>query len=197
MAVAASGHLYPRVTEIVFGLVHDGLVLFLRLHVWADGGHEALFEVGLFRLVEPSADLGVIPLPLFLILHLAKQELAFELLARDFLDELHQARFCLHEGVELGVDLRVDFELPRHLLGRFGFCYCHRSSDFGARCFGIGPVTVRFDGLSFWKNLLGRKLGNVRQGFVRVVVGDIASERPDLLHDGFEEALGDLAGGEP
>ena len=51
------------------------------------------------------------PCLLLLVLHFAEQELSFELFARQFLDELHQPGFGLHEGFEPGVDFRVESEL--------------------------------------------------------------------------------------
>ena len=78
-------------------------------------GLQALDQFRLFRLLQPGLDLGIIPLLLLLVLHLAEQELSFELFAWEFLYELHQAGFRLHEGLQPGVYFRVDFELTGQL----------------------------------------------------------------------------------
>jgi hypothetical protein len=47
-------------------------------------------------------DLRVISLLALVVLHFAEQELSFEPFARQFLDELHQAGFRLHEKLRAG-----------------------------------------------------------------------------------------------
>jgi hypothetical protein len=112
---AASAYLHARVADIVLGLIDERLGLFLRLHVGADAGLQILDQFGLFGLFQPGLDLGIISLLLLLVLHLAEQELSFELFAWEFLYELHQAGFRLHEGLQPGVYFRVDFELTGQL----------------------------------------------------------------------------------
>ena len=77
-----------------------------------------------FRLLTSSACSGLssqaltlasYPCLLLLVLHLAEQELSFELFAREFLYELHQAGFRLHEGFQPGVDFGIEFELADQL----------------------------------------------------------------------------------
>ena len=93
-----------------------------------------------FRLLTKSACSGfssqaldpcTVVLPLIAIPHFAEQELSFELFARQFLDELNQAGFCLHEGFEPGVDFGVEFELA------------NQSSLFFGDAITIGPAFLR------------------------------------------------------
>ena len=99
------------VADEVFRLGDDDLLLSFLLHVRADGGLDALHQVGLFRPFEPGFDLRGVVLLLLLVLHFAQEELPLQLLAGEFLDVFDQAGFCLHEGVRPGVDFGVDFEL--------------------------------------------------------------------------------------
>jgi hypothetical protein len=55
-------------------------------------------------LLEPGFDLRVISLLALLVLHFAKQELSFQLFAWQFLYELYQAGFRLHESFEPRVE---------------------------------------------------------------------------------------------
>jgi len=113
------------VANVVFGRGDEGLFLAFGLHVGADGALDALNKVGLLRLGQPGFNLGGVALLLFLVLHLAEEELPLQLFTRQVLDVFDQIRFRLHEGVQLGVDFGVDFEL----LGQFGLffrgCDCH------------------------------------------------------------------------
>ena len=81
------------------------------LYVGADGGLQAIDQFRLFGLLQPSFDLCVITVLLLLVPHFAKQKLSLELFPRKFLDELHQAGFGLHEGLEPGIDFGVEFKL--------------------------------------------------------------------------------------
>ena len=54
---------------------------------------------------------SVISLLALLFLHFAEQELSFKLFARQFLDELHQAGFRIHEGFEPGANFGIELEL--------------------------------------------------------------------------------------
>jgi hypothetical protein len=77
-----SANFDTRVPDIVLGLIDEGLGLFLRFHVWADGGLEALDQFRLFGFLKPRLDLSVLPPFLLLVVHFAEQELSFELFAR-------------------------------------------------------------------------------------------------------------------
>ena len=99
------------IADEVFRLGDDGLLLPLGFHVRADRGFDAFHEVGLFGLFQPGFDLGGIALLLVAVLHLAEQEFPFQLFARQFLDVIDQTGLLLHEGIQFGVDLGVDFEL--------------------------------------------------------------------------------------
>lgn len=101
------------IADEVFRLGDDGLLLPLGFHVGADRGFDAFHEVGLFGLFQPGFDLGGITLLLVAVLHLAEQEFSFQLFPWQILDVFDQTGFLLHEGVQFGVDLGVDFELFR------------------------------------------------------------------------------------
>jgi hypothetical protein len=108
---AVSADFDTHVADVVLGLIDERLGLLFRLYVGADGGLQAIDQIRLFGLLKPGSDLCVITVLLLLVPHFAEQELSFELFARKFLDELHQAGFGLHEGLEPGIDFGVEFKL--------------------------------------------------------------------------------------
>ena len=122
----ASADLDPVIPNVVLGRIDERHFLTFRLHVGADGRLDALDQVSLLRFGQPAFNLGGVAHLLFLILHLAQEELPFELLSGKILHVLNQVGIGLHEGVQLGVNFGVDFEL----LSQFRFflrgCDCHR-----------------------------------------------------------------------
>jgi hypothetical protein len=108
---AVSADFDTQVADVVLGLIDERLGLLFRLHVGAEGGLQALGEFRLFGLLKPGFDLCVIAVLQLLVPHLAKQKLSLELFPRKFLDELHQAGFGLHKGLEPGIDIGVEFKL--------------------------------------------------------------------------------------
>ena len=85
---AASAYLYTRVADVVLGLIYERMGLLFRLHFGADRRLDASHQLGLLGLFEPCLDPCGVVLPLVVIPHFAEQELSFELLARQFRDEL-------------------------------------------------------------------------------------------------------------
>ena len=72
-----------------------------RRHLGADSGFDALDQLDLLRLLKPGFYPCGIVLPLFPFLHLSEQKLLLELLARQLLDELHQARLAFMKASSL------------------------------------------------------------------------------------------------
>ncbi len=100
-------------------MIDDDLLLALRLHDRADHGADRFENLRLLGLFKLGFHLCCVALSLLLILHFAQEELPLQLLPRYLLHELHAARFRPHEGLELRVDLGVNFEL----LGEFLFLF--------------------------------------------------------------------------
>ena len=111
---------HAGVPDVVLRMVHENLLVLLGLYVWTNGCLDALYQIGLFRLLQPGFDLCVITVLLLLVPHFAKQELSFELFAWQFLNELHQAGFRLHKGFEPGIDFGVEFKLADQFFFIFG-----------------------------------------------------------------------------
>jgi hypothetical protein len=86
---------YAGIPDVVLRMVHENLLLLLGLYVWTNGRFDALYQIGLFRLLQPGFDLCVIIVLQLLVPHFAKQKLSFELFPRKFFNELHQAGFGL------------------------------------------------------------------------------------------------------
>ena len=99
------------IAKVILGADEQSLLLPFGIHVRTDGELDALNQVSLLRFCQPSFDLGGVTFLLFLVLQFAKQEFSLKLFPREILDELHQIGFRLHEGIQLGVDFRVNFEL--------------------------------------------------------------------------------------
>jgi hypothetical protein len=94
-----------------------------------------------------SSSQVLVVLLLVAVAHLAEQELSFELIAGQFLNELYQVGFGLHEGFKAGVDFRVESELANQFFFTLWRCYCHRTVDLGAQCSGrTGPAARWFNG---------------------------------------------------